>query len=131
MEKRLMADAKAGMEKISWAGRIVAVQPRIRLMRSFDQRSHSYQGYVLRIHGICGGQACEFLIAVGQGAHEKYRFCGVRDVVAYVAFSLVAYRVKLSQTLKCEFKLLSSVWQRWARYSEGFFRVRGIRGLGR
>ena len=70
-----MADAKAGMEKVGWAGHIVAVQPRIRLMRSFDQRSHSYQGYLLRIDGTCGEQTCEFLVAVGKGAHEKYRFC--------------------------------------------------------
>ncbi len=70
-----MADEKAGMEKVAWSGRIVAVQPRIRLMRSFDQRSHGYQGYVLRIDGTCGDQACEFRIAVGKGAHEKYRCC--------------------------------------------------------
>ena len=75
MEKRLMADAKAGKEKVAWSGCIVAVQPRIRLRRSFDQRHHGYQGYVLRIAGTCGDQACEFLIAVGKGAHEKYRFC--------------------------------------------------------
>ena len=62
------------MEKVAWSGRIVTVQPRIRLMRSFDQRSHGYQGYVLRIDGTCGDQTCEFLIAVGKGAHEKFRF---------------------------------------------------------
>jgi hypothetical protein len=65
---------KASMDKIAWSGRIEAVQPRIRLMRSFDQRSHSYLGYVLRIYGICGGEAGEFLIAVGEGAHQKHRF---------------------------------------------------------
>jgi hypothetical protein len=75
MEEKLMSDAKSGMEKVAWAGRIVAVQPRIRLMRSFDERHHGYQGYVLRIDGTCGDQACEFLIAVGKEAHEKYRFC--------------------------------------------------------
>jgi len=63
------------MEKVAWAGRIVAVQPRIRLMRSFDQRHHGYQGYVLRIDGTCGDHTGEFLIAVGKGAHEKHRFC--------------------------------------------------------
>jgi hypothetical protein len=52
----------------------MAVQPRIRLMRSFDERSHSYLGYVLRIDGTCGGEAGEFLIAVGEAAHEKHRF---------------------------------------------------------
>jgi hypothetical protein len=63
------------MEKAAWSGCIVAVQPRIRVMRSFDQRNHGYQGYVLRIDGTCGEQTCEFRVAVGKGAHEKYRFC--------------------------------------------------------
>lgn len=67
--------AKAEMEKVVWSGRIVAVQPRIRLIRSFDQRHHSYQGYVLRIDGICGAERGEFLIAVGKGAHGRHRFC--------------------------------------------------------
>ena len=52
----------------------LAVQPRIRLMRSFDERSHSYQGYVLRINGTIGDEPGEFLIAVGKAAHEKHRF---------------------------------------------------------
>lgn len=61
-------------EKMSWSGRIVTIQPRIRLLRSFDERAHSYLGYVLRIDGICSGETGEFLIAVGEGAHERYRF---------------------------------------------------------
>jgi len=65
-----MADAG----KTAWAGRLVGVQPRIRLLRSFDERHHSYQGYVLRISGTCGTETSEFLIAVGQSAHEKHRF---------------------------------------------------------
>ena len=83
--------------KICWSGLLVGVQPRIRLLRSFDERQHSYQGYVLRVRGECSvgeireiavpvgkgkilrGQSQtvetgEFLIAVGQGAHEKHRF---------------------------------------------------------
>ncbi len=62
------------MNKAEWSGLIVSVQPRIRLMRSFDEQSHSYLGYVLRISGNCGGEAGEFLIAVGEAAHEKHRF---------------------------------------------------------
>ena len=69
-----MARAKMNMEKTAWSGRIVAVQPRIRLMRSFDERYHSYQGYVLRVGGTCGDECCEFLIAVGKAAQEKHRF---------------------------------------------------------
>jgi len=70
-----MANAKPGAEKVAWLGRIVAVQPRIRLMRSFDQRYHLYQGYVLHIEGTCGDQTGQFLIAVGKEANEKHRFC--------------------------------------------------------
>jgi hypothetical protein len=69
-----MQRKKPGANKVYWSGRIVAVQPRIRLTRSFDERQHSYQGYVLRIDGTCGDRAGEFLIAVGKGAHEKHLF---------------------------------------------------------
>jgi len=69
-----MADPRRTADKVQWSGRVVAVQPRIRLTRSFDERSHSYLGYVLRIDGTCGGGAGEFLIAVGEGAHAKHRF---------------------------------------------------------
>ena len=69
-----MARAKASIGKVAWSGRIVAVQPRIRLMRSFDERHHSYQGYVLRIDGTCGDESGEFRIAIGKAALEKHRF---------------------------------------------------------
>ncbi len=61
-------------DKVAWFGRLVAVQPRIRLIRSFDERWHDYPGYVLRIDGTCGGNTGEFLIAVGRVTHEKYQF---------------------------------------------------------
>ena len=60
--------------KITWQGTLVAVQPRIRLMRSFDQRSHSYLGYALRIHGIIGDEEREFLVGIGKGAQAKHQF---------------------------------------------------------
>lgn len=69
-----MAGSISSAEKATWSGRVAAVQPRIRLTRSFEERSHSYLGYVLRIDGTCGGEAGEFLIAVGEGAHAKHRF---------------------------------------------------------
>jgi hypothetical protein len=65
--------AKASMNKTAWSGRIVAIQPRIRLMRSFDERHHSYQGYVLHIDGTCGDEKDEFQVAIGKGAHEKHQ----------------------------------------------------------
>jgi len=66
--------AKENIEKVVWSGRIVVILPRIRLMRSYDQRQHSYHGYVLRVEGIYGDEIGEFLIAVGKAAHEKHQF---------------------------------------------------------
>lgn len=61
-------------EKISWRGTLVSVQPRIRLSRSFDQRSHSYLGYSLRVAGTIEDQEKEFLVGIGKGAHAKHKF---------------------------------------------------------
>ncbi len=69
-----MARERSSTDKVTWSGCIQAVQPRIRLMRSFDERHHSYQGWVLRVLGACGGEDGEFLIAIGKAAQEKYRF---------------------------------------------------------
>jgi hypothetical protein len=44
-------------------------------MRSFDERSHSYQGYVLHVEGIIGDEPGVFQIAVGKAAQAKHRFC--------------------------------------------------------
>jgi hypothetical protein len=60
--------------KISWTGTLSGVQPRIRLSRSFDERYHTYQGYVLRVTGMAGERQGEFLIAIGKGAQSKHNF---------------------------------------------------------
>src|SRR4030042_6256332 len=78
-----MPKTETQVPRLAWSGRVVAVQPRIRLMRSFDERHHSYQGCVLRIDGRCGDRAGEFLIAVGKGAHEKHRFCVGMDLSGF------------------------------------------------
>ena len=64
----------SGDVKVHWEGEVLSVQPRIRLSRSFDQRSHSYLGYVLRIRGLLDGEAREVLVAVGKAAHQKHAF---------------------------------------------------------
>lgn len=61
-------------DKIPWNGTITGVQPRIRLTRSFDQSSHSYLGYVLRVNGTVGGEQREFMVAVGKAAQVKHGF---------------------------------------------------------
>ena len=62
------------VEKIPWSGMLISVQPRIRLNRSFDQRSHTYLGYALRVRGRIGSVVRDFLVGVGEGAHAKHQF---------------------------------------------------------
>lgn len=50
-----------------FSGTVRAVKPRIGLHRSFDERWHSYRGYVLVLDD--GPR-----IAVGPGTHAKHRF---------------------------------------------------------
>ena len=61
-------------EKLAWHGRLTAVQPRIRLTRSFSERGHTYLGYALRVGGVIGGEEAEFLIGIGKSAHAKHQF---------------------------------------------------------
>lgn len=68
-------------EKLSWQGNVTSIQPRIRLLRSFDQRSHSYLGYALRVMGCIGDEEREFLIGIGKGAQAKHMF-RVGDVIS-------------------------------------------------
>lgn len=60
--------------KLVWQGRLIAVQPRIRLTRSFDQRSHSYLGYTLHVQGQIDDEAGEFLVGIGAAAQAKHQF---------------------------------------------------------
>jgi hypothetical protein len=53
---------------------LVSIQPRIRLNRSFDERSHVYLGYTLGVSGKIGSEDREFLVGVGEGAHAKHQF---------------------------------------------------------
>lgn len=56
--------------KIEWEGTITSVQPRIRLLRSFDQRYHSYLGYVLRVRVAIEAEERENLVATGGSMQE-------------------------------------------------------------
>lgn len=63
-----------GSIRVAWSGTVVAVQPRIALLRSFDQRTHSYLGYVLRVQGRVGETSREFVVAIGHKTHERLHF---------------------------------------------------------
>jgi len=60
--------------KVPWSGLLTSVQPRIRLTRSFDERSHTYQGYLLGVRGKIGGEEREFRVAVGEATHADHQF---------------------------------------------------------
>jgi hypothetical protein len=65
----------AQSDKIDFQGEIQGIQPRIRLLRSFDQRSHQYLGYALFIHGSIGPEDKDFWIGIGKGAQSKNKLC--------------------------------------------------------
>jgi hypothetical protein len=61
--------------KQEFSGAVSAVKARVRLLRSFDQIHHAYQGYTLVIDGTLEGQPAEELrVGVGPKAHEKHQF---------------------------------------------------------
>ena len=85
--------------KIRWRGVLTSVQPRIYLSRSFDQRSHSYLGYVLGVDGDIGGEERQFLVAVGQAAHAKHQF-QVGDNVSGVGLPVADRRRETAELYK-------------------------------
>ena len=60
--------------KLSWQGTLLSVQPRERLLRSFDQRSHSYLGFSLRVRGNIASSDREFSVGIGKAAQIKHEF---------------------------------------------------------
>jgi hypothetical protein len=61
--------------KQQFAGTVTAVKARIRLLRSFDQIHHAYQGYTLVLDGTLDGKPVDELrIGVGPKAHERHSF---------------------------------------------------------
>jgi len=76
----MLQEERPMSEKVAFHGRVTSVQPRIRLLRSFGERTHGYLGYVLRLDGSVGGEAREFTVGVGKGRHAKLEF-QVGDVV--------------------------------------------------
>lgn len=60
--------------RVSWNGKIISIQPRIRLTRSYDQRSHNYLGYILLVEGTIVGEERSFTIGIGKEAQSKHQF---------------------------------------------------------
>ncbi|NQT59231.1 MAG: hypothetical protein HQ557_09640 [Bacteroidetes bacterium] len=62
------------MISVPFSGMIISIQPRIRLLRSFDESSHSYLGYAVRINGRIGGEEKLFSVGIGKAAQAKHQF---------------------------------------------------------
>lgn len=62
------------MKRVAWRGRILSIQPRIRLTRSYDERYHTYLGYALWIEGTVEGEGRDFWVGIGKETQAKYQF---------------------------------------------------------
>jgi hypothetical protein len=69
------------MDKYSFVGKINSIQPRIRLLRSFDEATHSYLGYAITMEGEIDSQKAIFSIGIGKAAHARHQF-KANDVIA-------------------------------------------------
>jgi hypothetical protein len=85
--------------KVNWSGKLTGVQPRIRLMRSFDERAHTYLGYVLHIIGEIDGEDREFIVAIGKKAQAKHNF-RAGDTVAGISHPVADERLELAEYYK-------------------------------
>ncbi len=63
-----------GVQKVFWTGRVNSIHPRIRLTRPFNERSHTYLGYVLRVEGLLGDEQRTFAIGIGKAAQAEHQF---------------------------------------------------------
>jgi hypothetical protein len=92
-------DARPLGDKVEWTGTVTAVQPRIRLTRSFDQRSHTYLGYLLQMTGRLGGESCQFRVAIGSGAQQTHQF-RVGDEVQAAGVLVADPRLEIADVYK-------------------------------
>lgn len=69
------------MDKHNFIGKIISIQPRIRLTRSFDEASHTYLCYAITLDGEINDQSTTFSIGIGKATHAKHQF-KVNDVIS-------------------------------------------------
>lgn len=92
--------------KVFWSGKVISIQPRIRLTRSFDQRTHTYLGYILTIQGSVDGEERTFMVGIGKEAQAKHQF-EAGDMVSGRSGSVEESRTEVAQYYKTsELKLI-------------------------
>ncbi|HAS91242.1 MAG TPA: hypothetical protein DCS12_03000 [Clostridiales bacterium] len=106
------------MDKLSFEGFITSIQPRIRLTRSFDEASHTYLGYAIRLTGELDNQHTTFSIGIGKAAQAKFSF-KVNDVISGECLPVPdpdmepVYYYKVSKLAKVEEGELGSTSAPW------------------
>lgn len=85
--------------KIPFKGIILSVQPRIRLIRSFDERSHNYLGYSLFIRGSIDDSERDYSVGIGKAAQQKHHFC-VGDEITGECIPVADERLELVEFYK-------------------------------
>jgi hypothetical protein len=122
--------------KFIFKGTITSIQPRIRLTRSFDEASHTYLGYAIKIAGTIDDEETTFSIGIGKAAQAKFNL-KVNDVISGKCLSVPDpdmepvdyYKVsKLAKVAVGEQGSLSAPWELVAPELE-VYRERGHRRL--
>ena len=124
------------MNKLSFKGAITSIQPRIRLIRSFDEASHTYLGYAIKLTGELDNQQVTFSIGIGKAAQAKLNF-RVNDIISGACLPVPDpdmepvdyYKVsKLAKVAEGKQGSLSAPWELVAPELE-VYRERGHRRL--
>lgn len=89
----------ASTRKIAWFGDLLGIQPRIRMVRSYDESSHSYLGYVLSLNGTIDNVERKFSVAIGVGAQVKHQF-RAGDIVSGVGVAVADPQLETAELYK-------------------------------
>lgn len=124
------------MDKLTFIATIISIQPRIRLLSSFDEASHTYLGYAIKLGGELDGQETTFSIDIVNADHAKHQF-KVNDAISEKCMPVTEsdleqveyYKVsKLKLISRGEQGSLSASWDLVPPELE-VYRVRGHRRL--
>ncbi len=124
------------MDKLIFSGKVTSIQPRIRLIRSFDEASHTYLGYAIKLTGELDNQQVTFSIGIGKAAQAKLNF-RVNDIISGACLPVPDpdmepvdyYKVsKLAKVAEGKQGSLSAPWELVAPELE-VYRERGHRRL--
>ncbi len=96
------------MDKHIFIGKIISIQPRIRLLRSFDEVSHAYLGYAIILDGEIDNHKTTFSVGIGKAAHAKHQF-KVNDFISGVCLPVPDPNTEPTQYYKVsKIKVISS-----------------------